>query len=90
MRRILAAALLLAGCAGADTPEAACERQANNEPAVKLLIIKGVGNPAFLAASQEELAFLRKQAVLTCLRARGLAPPGGVEPQLPQGNSAKP
>ena len=90
MRRALAAALLLAGCAGADTPEAACARQAENDPAVRELIIKGVGNPAFLAASQEELAFTRRQATVACLRGRGLAPRGGVEPQRPEGYGAKP
>ena len=88
MRRALAAALLLAGplagCARPDTPEAACARQAENDPAVRELIIKGVGNPAFLAASQEELTFARRQATVACLRSRGLAPPGGVEPQRPR------
>ena len=90
MRRALATALLLAGCAGASTPEAACERQAENDPAVKLLIVKGVGNPAFLAASQEELAYAKRQATVACLRGRGLAPRGGVEPQRPEDYSAKP
>ena len=84
MRRALAAALLLAGCARPDTPEAACARLAENDPVVQELIIKGAGNPAFLAASQEELAFARRQATVACLRSRGLAPPGGVEPQRPQ------
>ena len=84
MRRALAGALLLLGCAAPDTPEATCERQAENRPAVRELIIKGAGNPAFLAASQEELAFTRRQAVVACLRSRGLAPRGGVELQRPQ------
>lgn len=84
MRRAPLLALLLAGCAASDPREAACERQAENDPAVRELIIKGVGNPAFLAASQEELAFARRQAVVACLRGRGQAPRGGVEPQRPQ------
>lgn len=84
MRRALLLALLLAGCAKPDTPEAACERQADGDPTVRLLVIKGLGNPAFLAGNQEELAFARRQAVVACLRARGLAPRGGVEPHRPQ------
>ena len=84
MRTVLALLLLLAGCSAPGTPEeAACERQAENSPAVRELIIKGVGNPAFLAASQESLALARRQATLACLRGRGLAPPGGVEPRRP-------
>ena len=90
MKRVLAAALLLAGCAApaapdaAATPDAACARQAETDPVVRELIIKGAGNPAFLAASQEELTFARSQAEVACRRSRGLAPRGGVEPQRPQ------
>ena len=74
MKRALAAALLAAGCAAPDAPDAACARQAENDPAVRELIVKGAGNPAFLAASQEELTFARRQAVVACLRSRGQAP----------------
>lgn len=85
MRAAFALVLLLAGCSTADTPgEAACERQAENNPAVKELIIKGLGNPAFQAESQQSLALARRQATLACLRSRGLAPPGGVEPPRPR------
>ncbi len=79
-----ALALLLAGCGAPEKPdEAACERQAENNPAVHELIIKGLGNPAFQAESQQSLALARRQATLACLRSRGLAPPGGVEPRRP-------
>lgn len=84
MRALIAAALLLAGCAAPDTPQAACERQAENDPTVHELVIKGLGGEAFRNNSQDELRFARQQAVVACLRARGVAPPGGVEPHRPQ------
>ena len=75
---------VLAGCATAATPEErACERAANDDPAVKALILTGVGNPYFQSNSQDELAATKQQAFLTCMRARGLAPKGGVERQKP-------
>lgn len=83
----LALLALLAACAPASverTPvERACDDAVDNDPAVKLLIIKGVGNPYFQAMSQDELRAAKQQARLACLRGRGLAPPGGVERQKP-------
>jgi len=83
-----AAALLLlamlAACHSGEGPiEGACDEAADNDPAVKLLIIKGVGNPYFQNNSQDELKAAKQQARLACLRSRGLAPPGGVERQKP-------
>ncbi len=80
-----ATALLLAGCGGAaESPDQrACDRQANEDPAVKQLILTGVGNPYFQSNSQDELRAAKQQARLVCLRSRGLAPAGGVERQKP-------
>ncbi len=76
--------LLLAGCGRAESPDQrACDRQADDDPAVKELILKGVGNPYFQNNSQEELSVAKQQARLVCLRRRGLAPEGGVERQKP-------
>jgi len=76
--------LLLAGCGTAEGPDQrACERQADDDPAVKELILKGVGNPYFQNNSQDELKAAKQQARLVCLRSRGLAPNGGVERQKP-------
>lgn len=79
----LALLALLAACAPESPIDRACDEAANNDPAVKLLIVKGLGNPYFQAMSQDELRAARQQARLTCLRSRGLAPPGGVERQRP-------
>ena len=84
MMRAALLLMLLAGCSTNENPEQrACDRQANDDPAVKELIIKGAGNPYFRNNSQEELRFAKQQARLVCLRSRGLAPAGGVERQRP-------
>ena len=80
----LIALLLLVGCGAAESPDQrACDDAVNEDPTVKLLIIKGVGNPYFQANSQDELSAAKQQARLACLRSRGLAPKGGVERQKP-------
>jgi ABC-type sugar transport system substrate-binding protein len=79
----LALLALLAACAPEPPVERACDAAVDNDPAVKLLIIKGVGNPYFQAMSQDELKAAKQRALLACLRNRGLAPPGGVERQKP-------
>ncbi len=75
---------LLAACSTNETaPERACDRAANDDPAVQALILKGVGNPYFQSNSQDELNAAKQDARLACLRSRGLAPKGGVERQKP-------
>ena len=74
--------LLLMACARNDnSPQAQCERQAYNDPVVKQLY----GSVAFMSgevgvSGDERLRGAVHQATLKCLRERGLAPPGGVEP----------
>lgn len=84
--------LLLSGCSlfGPRTPptpvspeQAACEAAANDDPEVKHLIIVGLGNPNFAHGNQERIRLLKHDATLSCLQARGLARPGGVERQKP-------
>ncbi len=80
----LALLALLAGCGAPEPPaDRACDAAADNDPAVKLLIIKGLGNPYFMDNSQDQLKAAKQQARLACLRSRGLLPPGGVERQKP-------
>ena len=74
---------LLAACAPESPVDQACDAAVDNDPAVKALMMKGLGNPFFLDSSQDELKAARQKARLACLRNRGLAPPGGVERQKP-------
>ena len=74
---------LLAACAPEPPVDRACDEAVDNDPTVKQLIMKGLGNPYFLDNSQDELKAAKQQARLACLRRRGLAPPGGVERQKP-------
>jgi hypothetical protein len=80
MRRV-ALCLLLASCSGpaADTPEGACVRQANDDPAVKELLMKAAGTQQFEWDNAQRIKLAQRDATLRCLRARGLAPKGGVE-----------
>ena len=84
--------LLLGACGSRATPvaavadpalAAACNAEAERDPAVTSLIMKGAGSPTFLAESQDELKVARQRATLGCLRARGAIRPGGVERQKP-------
>ena len=79
----LALLALLAACARESPMDQSCDAAVDNDPAVKRLMMKGLGNPFFLDSSQDELKAARQQARLACLRNRGLAPPGGVERQKP-------
>ena len=89
----IASALLVGGCGlqaqlfpprAESTPEQkACAAKAEEDPKVKLLIIKGLGNPTFKDETQEELRLARADSVRACLQARGVVRPGGVERQKP-------
>ena len=67
--------------AGGGPPEVqACKAQVSDDPEVKRLIAINAGSESFQAQQgQQELTDARQQALLRCLRARGLAPAGGVE-----------
>ena len=80
---VLALLALLAGCAPESPVDQACDAAVDNDPAVKELMMKGLGNPFFLDSNQDKLKAARQKALLDCLRRRGLAPPGGVERQKP-------
>lgn len=74
-------ACAVAGCGSAEpkTDDEICRAQADNDPVVKELILKGTGNPHFLLEGQDQLYAARQDATTACLRSRGVIPPGGVE-----------
>lgn len=85
MRSVIAlgALLLLAGCSGPDmsTPQGQCEAASNDDPTVKdIMIRRNSGNSVLFVQLRQDLADARSRAILRCLRLRGLAPQGGVEP----------
>jgi hypothetical protein len=80
-RFALLLAIMLAACAwGGNSPQAQCERQADDDPAV-VAIYSGT-NGAYTQPwiQRDQLLAAKRQAVLRCMRQKGLAPPGGVEP----------
>ncbi len=81
----LAALLALAAC-GPDTstPQGQCRAEAYNDPKVKDIQIRMLGNQMLQSQLMPDLNDAVHAATLRCLRARGLAPPGGVEKEQPE------
>lgn len=81
----LLAAGCLSGCGGKppDPAEAQCRAQVFQDPAVKQMIAVQAGSLGLQMENKAALAEAKRQALLACLRARGLAPPGGVEAPRP-------
>lgn len=85
MAWLFAALPLLAGCGtgyvAEKEPEApsVCEREANQNPAVKELMMKMAGQQYWRGIHQEDLVVARREALQKCLRQKGLMPAGGVE-----------
>lgn len=67
----------LAACA--HDPDPGCRAQAYRDPSVQAVQMRILGNPTSQAHLEPELNRALQRAELTCLRARGEAPPGGVE-----------
>jgi hypothetical protein len=81
----VAMAAMLTGCAArppADTPEARCQQQVDQDPNVKALMVQAPYSNMNLDF-QQALMLARRKAVFDCLAAQGLAPRGGVEPVHP-------
>ena len=83
-RRLVPLVLLaLTACGSTDnSPQAQCERQANNDP--KVVDINISSNGIYTPQVRSRLSVAKREATLQCLRLKGLAPPGGVEPVHPQ------
>jgi hypothetical protein len=71
--------LALAGCAQDTSPQGICERQSWDDPDVKDLMRRMGGVTNDSDRMKDLLARTRKRAVMQCLQADGILPPGGVE-----------
>ena len=76
--RWLTVVLLLTGCvtAAPPAPQAACEREAQDDPVVRDMRMKAAGSPSYLAEEQDTFRNAVQDATLRCLRARGDHPRG--------------
>jgi hypothetical protein len=78
-------ALPLACCNSGNTPQAECERQAEQDPAVRAIYSGTNGDySSSLYQAYYDLREAKRQATLRCLREKGLAAPGGVQPVKPK------
>ncbi len=88
MKFLLVLPLLLAGCAifgpKADTPQAECQRQANEDPKVTALEVKQFSLTPSDPDISPDITMARHEALQRCLITHGLAAPGGVEPLRPR------
>jgi hypothetical protein len=80
---LLLAPLLLGGCASltgdASMTNAECRRMANDDPEARAQLARNAGTFRN-DLNQPSVDDLKHDAYVRCLRARGLAPKGGVEP----------
>lgn len=83
-RLVLSAVLLLSACATQGSgPEAACEREAENAPEVKELIMPVLVNPNMAYSQEPRISAAKARVRNACLQRMGLRPPGGgVEPVI--------
>ena len=84
-RRLVALlAVVLAACGSADnSPQAQCERQADQDPTVQSIYRGDQGDYTRVGVARSNLLWAKRMATLTCMQEKGLAPPGGVEPIRP-------
>ena len=72
--------LAVFGCGAVDpTPQGECQAQAYDEPTVRDLRMRSLGNTNTAHELLPDLQDAERAATQRCLRARGLAPAGGVE-----------
>jgi hypothetical protein len=83
-RFVLLLAIMLTACNGGDSPQAQCERQADSDPAVMAIYRGNSGDYTQPWTARDQLLAAKRQAVLRCMRQKGLAPPGGVQPVVRQ------
>ncbi len=76
---LLAAACSSSGRAPESSAEAACARQADDDPVVHETLGKAAGNLDWQWQNEGRIRQAKQDAVTNCLRRRGLASKGGVE-----------
>ncbi|HTW73190.1 MAG TPA: hypothetical protein VME47_25155 [Acetobacteraceae bacterium] len=81
-------ALSLAGCSSwfepaGNSPEAVCRRQAYDDPTVKQIIVRSMGQPSANPQTQFDYEKALRDATNACLKKKGIAVRGGVEPVRP-------
>ena len=74
----------LAACSTGNGPQAQCEQQAMQDPAVQEIYTRTNGYYTFPWVQRDDLLAAKKQATTRCMRAKGLAPPGGVQAVAPR------
>jgi len=85
---LLAFTVSLAGCSSwfeptGNSPQAECRRQAYDDPTVKQLIIRGLGQSGANPQSQFDYEKALNDATVACLKKKGIAVRGGVEQVRP-------
>jgi hypothetical protein len=91
VRRGVAVLLLLAlaECSPGGGPDSAarqqCERQAYKDPKVAAIYSSTDGNYTYVGTTaRDDLLVATREAVMRCMREKGLLPPGGVQPVRPR------
>jgi hypothetical protein len=73
----------MASCSADNTSQAQCERQADQDPMVLSIYRGDQGDYTQIGPARSNLMFAKRQATIKCLQAKGILPPGGVEPVRP-------
>jgi hypothetical protein len=78
---LLVSLCLLAACGGPanNSPQGVCARQAEDDPAVKQLVMLSGTNASLEMELRPRLREARRKATNSCLAAKGIFVPGGVE-----------
>ena len=85
LRFVALLGVALAACGSADnSPQVQCDREADKDPAVVEIYTRTNGMYTFPYSQRDDLIQAKRQAVMRCMRAKGLAPPGGVQPVVPR------
>ena len=68
-----------------NSPQAQCERQADNDPTVQAVYAGNYGDYTQQGTvGRSTLLWAKRQATQKCLQEKGIGPPGGVEPIRPR------